>query len=147
MEAKMDTLLEAALNEKERLVKDKEAIDIRLSELDVFIKIHASLSKRVGESVTAAARPHASSTASNVGQPVIATAKDVLAIAQNFLSEGRWATTEEIAAAVLDRGYSITASNPIARISQILSGSGLFNTQRGRGWTTKDGVSASASTH
>jgi hypothetical protein len=110
-----------ALTLYERALEAEQVFKKELRELSEFLE-------REGETVD---RP---AVASNVG----ASANlQILLRARNILSDGRPRKTIEIYEALLRQGQVFTAQNPTQRLSQLLSGSDWFVSDRVQGWSLK----------
>jgi hypothetical protein len=87
---------------------------------------------------------HINSTTNSEGSPCLEasiavghkTQRDqVISTCMHMLAGGCWRTTEELLAGLNARGVQLTASNPLQRVSQILSTTRQFRNRRGHGWS------------
>jgi hypothetical protein len=107
-----------ALTQYERAVQAEDAFKKELAELGEFLE-------REGEPAT----NHRDMTG------VTATANmQILLRAKSILSDGTPRKTADLYNALLQQGQVFTAQNPMQRLSQLLSGSSWFVSDRARGW-------------
>jgi len=133
----MDPILDAAILEEKTLLAQRGEIDAKLAKLKDFLAIHAELSARVGQASPIdkpVVRPSAAMSSDGAR---IATSAEVVSFSELWLANGDWMTTEAIYEGLTASGFTIKAMHPITRVSQILSASQKFQTQRGKGWALK----------
>lgn len=107
-----------ALTLYERAVQAEEAFKKELRELAEFLQCE-------GQAVTSSAEANSITASANM---------QILLRAKSILADGMPRKTVDLYNDLLRQGQVFTAQNPMQRLSQLLSGSDWFVSDRARGW-------------
>jgi hypothetical protein len=130
-----DLMLEGARRELAELTKQMEATKQRIAELEVFIRVAATIALPSQQQPTDRARL---SLPAQSEKPL--TFKDqVIAMTEEMLATTRWMKTKQIVERLEQNGVTInTRSNKVVRVSSILvKQKDKFSSSRKRGWTLR----------
>jgi hypothetical protein len=122
----MDSMIVAARQEYSQLRLKAEAINKRIEELEIFLRVAQTIGRN-GSSPIKPAKP--------------ATLKDqIISTAQEVLANGKFRPTRDIVAAIDKEGIELkgTESEKVLRVSSILvREKDKFVSERGKGWALR----------
>lgn len=123
-------------------VRDLEAKTLAVKQAEAARDVLANKRDRltaflVGTVGVAIAATHAASDAQPGAAPVQLMPKKAADLASDLLSDGRSMKPEAIYVELQRMGYFISNDNPARRLGQMLSTSGLFESDRATGWSLK----------
>jgi hypothetical protein len=131
----MDDVLQQVRDERQRLRRQREAIDARLAELDVVLRVLPTLGVRPSP---LAAIVEMATTVDASNAEVTTIKETILRQCQRLLADGKPRHTRELVAHLTSNGVQLNGKDQVLQVSAILSKDDRFKADRKNGWSLVD---------
>ena len=127
----MGDILTSAKQERAELVRQREAIDKRIADLDTFIQVANTIEVRIGDG------DNEVPFRTRIQPRKRKSFKDrVISETEKMLAGGRTVPTREIVQELENHGLPVPGKDKVTRISSILGkANGKFRPDRSKGWS------------